>query len=239
MPPARRSPQLSSSTNSSYIWGHLSWLPFVHWPARDSDSLHESVDPSRWVRALAAAWTDRDPAPFPVRRHKEDVAGRSATASRSPACTVCIRGGAVPALCGHADRGSAACPQFKTRVGDRKLYPIGSGLLLGFRYQPMLVYVKDTPDLIVPEVRILLAPCQPLGVFLLLNGPLYESLGFTARTDFQVYEAPFQVAGLLKIARLRQCALANDQESRKGWPEGTTAAQLGRQAGKSPRVPFH
>jgi hypothetical protein len=50
-------------------------------------------------------------------------------------------------------------PQFKTGIGNRKLYPIVSGLLLGFRYQPMLVYVKDTPDLIVSEVRVLLALC--------------------------------------------------------------------------------
>jgi hypothetical protein len=116
------------------------------------------------------------------------------------------------------------CPQFKTRVGDRKLDPIGSGLLPGFRYQPMLVYVEDTPDLIVPEVRIFLAPCQPLGVLFLLKGPLHQSLGLTARTDFQVYEAPFQVAGLLKVPRLRLCALANDQKSLKGQAEGTAAA---------------
>jgi len=116
------------------------------------------------------------------------------------------------------------CPQLKTGIGNRKLYPIVSGLLLGFWYQPMLVYVKDTPDLIVSEVRVLPALCKPLGGLLLFNGPLYQSLGRTARTNFQLYDAPFQVAGFLEVSRLRQCALANDQESRKGRPEGTTAA---------------
>lgn len=88
----------------------------------------------------------------------------------------------------------------------------------------MLVYVKHTPDLIVSKVRVLPALCKPLGGLFLLNGPLYQSLWLTARTNFQVYDAPFQVARLLKVPRLRQCALANDQESRKGRPEGTTAA---------------
>jgi hypothetical protein len=116
------------------------------------------------------------------------------------------------------------CPQLKTRIGNRKLDPIGSGLLLGFWYQSMLVYVKNTPDLIVSEVRVFLAPCKALGNFLLLNGPLYQSLWLTARIKYQLYDAPFQVAGFLEVSRLRQCALANDQESRKRNPEGTTAA---------------
>ena len=116
------------------------------------------------------------------------------------------------------------CPQFKTGIGNRQLYSVGSGLLLCFRYQSMLVYVKDTPDLIVSEVRVPLAPCKPLGALFLLNSPLYQRLWLTARAHLQVYEAAFQVAGLLKVSGLRLCALANDQESREGRPEGTTAA---------------
>jgi hypothetical protein len=115
-------------------------------------------------------------------------------------------------------------PQFKTWIGNRQLYPIGSGLLLCFRNQSMLVYVKNTPDLIVSEVRILLAPRKLLGVIFLLNGPIDQSLWLTARTYFQIYEAPFQVAGLPKVSGLRQCALANDQKSRKGLPEGAATA---------------
>jgi hypothetical protein len=116
------------------------------------------------------------------------------------------------------------CPQFKTRIGNRQLNPIGAGLLLCFRYQSMLVYVKDTPDLIVSEVRVFLAPCLPLGGLLLFNSPFYQSLWYTAATNFQVYEAPFQLAGLPKVSGLRLCALANDQESRERSPECSTAA---------------
>jgi hypothetical protein len=116
-------------------------------------------------------------------------------------------------------------PQFKAWVRNGKLYPIGFGLLLCFRYQAMLVYVKDTPDLIVSEIRVISALCLPIGGPFLLNGPLYQSLWLTAWIKYQINDAPFQVAGLLKVARLRQRALTDDQESRKGMPEGTTAAQ--------------
>jgi hypothetical protein len=102
------------------------------------------------------------------------------------------------------------CPRFKTGIGDREFYPVRPGLLLCFRDQWVLVYVKNTPDLIVSEVGVFLASCQPLGVFLLLNGPLDQSLWHTARTDFQFYEAMFQVAGFPKVSGLRLCALAND-----------------------------
>jgi hypothetical protein len=116
-------------------------------------------------------------------------------------------------------------PQFKAGIGNRKFNPIGSGLLLCFRYEAMLVYVKDTPDLIVSEVRVLPALCLSISGLFLLNGPLYQSLWLTARIKYQIYDAPFKMAGLLKVAGLRQRALANDQESRKGRAEGTSAAQ--------------
>ena len=78
------------------------------------------------------------------------------------------------------------CPQLKTGIGNRKLYPIVSGLLLGFWYQPMLVYVKDTPDLIVSEVRVLPALCKPLGGLLLFASSA-ESVGrFWFRESSQV-----------------------------------------------------
>jgi hypothetical protein len=40
-------------------------------------------------------------------------------------------------------------PQFKTGIGNRQFDPVGAGLLLCFRDQSVLVYVKNAPDLVV------------------------------------------------------------------------------------------
>src|ERR1035441_8272729 len=203
----------------------LAMLTFLDWSAQASDSFHESVDPNRGVLAFTASRSlplveFACPPQCVVTKRMEPGARQLLLVVRHVLFAIVVE--RSPLNVGALIAKVQQCPQFKTRIGNRQLDPVGSGLLLCFRDQSMLVDIKNTPDLIVSEVRVPLAPCKPLGVFLLLNSPLYQSLWHAARTDFQFYEAMFQVAGLPKVSGLRLCALANDQEPRKARPGGST-----------------
>ena len=67
-------------------------------------------------------------------------------------------------------------PKLKTRIRNRKFYPIVFGLLLGFRHKRMLVYVKNAPDMVKEEIVVFLSLSCFLGYLFEIDGPLDQRL---------------------------------------------------------------
>jgi len=116
-------------------------------------------------------------------------------------------------------------PQFEARVRDRNLDTILSSLLLGFGHEAVFIYVEHTPDMVIVLILVLVASCSCCSIPLHLHGTFDQGLWRSPSAKFQLDEAAFQMADLLKIRWLRQCALANDQKSRTGLQESTAAAE--------------
>jgi len=81
-------------------------------------------------------------------------------------------------------------PQLKAGVRDGDINAVIPGLLLGLRHKRVLIYVENTPDMVVLEVVVLLALCTDDSSLLHLRGTFDQRLWHSAWAKFQLYEAP-------------------------------------------------
>ena len=79
------------------------------------------------------------------------------------------------------------CPQFKAGVRNGNLNAVISGLLLGLRNKRVLIYVENTPDVVVLKIVVLLAFCFDGSSLLLLHGTFDQRLWHSAWAKFQLY----------------------------------------------------
>jgi hypothetical protein len=80
-------------------------------------------------------------------------------------------------------------PQFKAGVRDGNLNAVISSLLLGFRHKRVLIYVENTPDMVVLKIVVLLALCTGGSSLLHLHSALDQRLWHSPRAKCQLYQA--------------------------------------------------
>ncbi len=107
------------------------------------------------------------------------------------------------------------CPELKAGIGDRQLDTVIARLLASVRQVRMLVDIEDTPDFVVGQEGISLAPRLPRRLFFALGGALDQGLRYAgAVVDLHLDKSvsEYQAQGT-EVARLRAASFAQDKNA--------------------------